>query len=166
MSRTRLILMLSTLLWITACSDSPVEPAVDAEMDVIEAAVRYEIETIDTTQYDFFTLAQMKDAVPRDKYHAPLQPPVVQLVARIRNAPVPYREYEECSISVGGVTHADFEGKGWLVWTASATVTGSATAVVYAGYFISGLGAKGELLQLKRENGTWRVRRASTMWIS
>ncbi len=166
MNRTKLILMLSALLWISACSDSPVEPAVNAEMDVIEAAVRYEIESIDTTQYDFFTLAEMTDAVPRDKSHAALQAPPAWLVDRVRVAPVPYRAYEQCSIGVGGVTHADFEGKGWLVWTASATVTGSGSAVVYAGYYIAGLGAKGELLQLKRENGTWRVRRASTMWIS
>lgn len=166
MTRATLIIILPVLLWVSACSESAVEPAVDAEWDVVEAAVRFEIEGIDTSLYDFFTLTQMTDAVPRDRAHAEYHAPPAWLVDRIHDAPLPYRAYDQCSTGIGGVLHADFEGSGWLVWTGSATITGSASAIVYAGYYFSGLGAKGELLQLKRESGKWRVWRATTMWIS
>ncbi len=164
MTRATLIIILPVLLWVSACSESAVEPAVDAEWDVVEAAVRFEIEGIDTSLYDFFTLTQMTDAVPRDRAHAEYHAPPAWLVDRIHDAPLPYRAYDQCSTGIGGVLHADFEGSGWLVWTGSATITGSASAIVYAGYYFSGLGAKGELLQLKRESGKWGRGRAPAMW--
>ncbi|MCZ7556378.1 MAG: hypothetical protein M5R41_08255 [Bacteroidia bacterium] len=163
---TKLIVLAFVLSWLSACSESSVEPAVNTERAILEAAVRYEITSIDTAFVEFFTLAVMTDVTAGELSRAELHAPPSWLVDRLRAVPLPYRAYEQCAIGVGGVSHADFAGAGWLVWTASVTITGNASAIVYAGYFFAGLGAKGELLQLKREDGFWRVWRASTMWIS
>jgi hypothetical protein len=73
--------------------------------------------------------------------------------------------YGECETGVR-LKHPDFSGSGLLLWVGSVTFTSRTTAVVYAGYFGTELGAAGELLELTWNDRAWTVTHERVVWIS
>ncbi len=153
------------LLTMARCSDDPVEPQFSDDELVQDATLRFMTALQWSSQYDFVTFAQAT-GTPVDNSHGTLLSAQGRLYVNLKEIDHPVRLFEECTLNMGGVFHPDFQNRGICIWCGPLTYTGSGSVVVYAGYYVGGLGAGGYLVRLDRSGTGWEVVRFTLIWIS
>jgi hypothetical protein len=115
--------------------------------------------------FEFVTFAQADGMFPHVRTSEELRDIDPRLYWKLEPLGLPARMYGECETGVR-LKHPDFSGSGLLLWVGSVTFTSRTTAVVYAGYFGTELGAAGELLELTWNDRAWTVTHERVVWIS
>ncbi len=168
LNSARLLTLLALAIAIvasTACTDNGTEPEFSDDERIQETTLRFMTALNWNSWYAFATFATSA-GTPFDNRHGELTAVSFRLYDRLQNIDHPMRPYAECTLGMGGVFHPDFKSNGICLWVGPVTRTGAGSAIVYAGYYVGGLGAAGYLVRVENGRDDWEVVGFRLLWIS
>ena len=169
-TRLLTIILCSTII---ACKGASTEPApiqpVDSTPDAIrETAFRYlfthKAGARDPNVKVFF-LAFSEAIVPIPHSFGDTDPSD-QFLSRFKLNTPPVRKNSQCNLALEGVFDKLTNERGVLFRVGPITIIDSVHAETQAGYFVGGLGASGDILQLQKTDTAWVVTKDLVRWIS
>jgi hypothetical protein len=168
--RTRLII-LSFILFACkgATTEPPVVPAIDPTQDNIrEVVYRYlfihKAASADSSIKVFFLA--LSDNVVNIHSSFGDADPTDEFLSRFQTSVPAVKKYSQCTLAMEGVFDTQTGVRGVLFRAGPITVIDSTHAEIEAGYFMAGLGASGDTLQLQKSDGLWIVTKDMVRWIA
>ena len=167
------LLTIILCIGFVACNGSSTQPTPDSSIDstadnIREVSFRYLFAHKGPARdpnVKVFFLAFSEVIVPVPHSFGDTDPSD-QFLSRFKLNTPPVRKYSQCNLALEGVFDKLTNERGVLFRVGPITIIDSLHAEAQAGYFVGGLGASGDILQLQKTDTAWVVTKDLVRWIS